>query len=123
MLKPDELKTCAAKVEAELGSFARATGGQYYGAQNGAQLSRAIRMAAAQRLPYDILDGSGKVVASGETSGFSRELPPGEYRIRIDALGQKLEDSVTIVADQTTAIGIGVDGDRFVIQRQGDTHE
>ena len=111
------------KVEAELGSFARATGGQYYGAQNGAQLSRAIRMAAAQRLPYDILDGSGKVVASGETSGFSRELPPGEYRIRIDALGQKLEDSVTIVADQTTAIGIGVDGDRFVIQRQGDTHE
>ena len=106
------------KVEAELGSFASSTGGQYYGAQNGAQLSRAIKMAAAQRLPYDILDNSGKVVASGETSGLSRELLPGNYRIRIDALGQKLEDSVTIVADQTTAIGIGVDGDRFVIQRQ-----
>ncbi|MGB5133130.1 MAG: VWA domain-containing protein, partial [Steroidobacteraceae bacterium] len=103
-------------VEAELGTFAGATGGQYYGAQNGAQLSRAIKMAAAQRLPYDILDSNGKVVASGETSGLSRELLSGNYRIRIDALGQKLEDSVTIVADQTTTIGIAVEGDQFVIQ-------
>jgi hypothetical protein len=105
------------KVEAELGSFARATGGQYYGAQNGAQLSRAIRMAAAQRLPYDILDGSGKVVASGETSGLSRELPPGNYRIRIDALGQALEEPLTIVPDQTTMLRLGVEGDQFVIRR------
>ncbi len=111
------------KVEAELGSFAGATGGQYYGAQNGAQLSRAIKMAAAQRLPYDVFDGSGKLVASGETSGLSRELLPGSYRIRMDALGQKLEDSVTIVPDQTTTIGIGVDGDRFVIERQREAHD
>ena len=74
-------------------------------------------LAAAQRLPYDILDNSGKVVASGETSGLSRELLPGNYRIRIDALGQRLEDSVTIVADQTTKIGLGVEGDRFVIRQ------
>jgi hypothetical protein len=105
------------KVEAELGTFAAATGGQYYGAQNGAQLARAIRMAAAQRLPYDILDSSGKVVTSGETSGLSRELSPGKYRIRIDALGQVLEEPLTIVADQTTMLGLGVEGDRFVIRR------
>jgi len=105
------------KVEAELGTFAAATGGQYYGAQNGAQLARAIRMAAAQHLPYDILDSSGKVVASGETSGLSRELPPGDYRIRIDAMGQLLEEPLTIVADQTTMLGLGVEGDRFVIRR------
>jgi hypothetical protein len=105
------------KVEAELGSFAGATGGQYYGAQNGAQLSRAIKMAAAQRLPYDILDASGKALASGQTSQLSRELPPGNYRIRIDALGQILEEPVTIVPDQTTTLGLGVEGDRFVIRR------
>lgn len=105
------------KVEAELGTFAAATGGQYYGAQNGAQLARAIRMAAAQRLPYDILDGSGKIVASGETSALSRELLPGNYRIRIDALGQVLEEPLTIIADQTTMLGVGVEGDHFVIRR------
>jgi hypothetical protein len=105
------------KVEAELGSFAGATGGQYYGAQNGAQLARAIRMAAAQRLPYDILDNNGKLVASGETSGLSRELPPGDYRIRIDALGQSLEEPLTIVPDGTTTITLAVEGSQFVIKR------
>ncbi len=103
-------------VEAELGTLAGSTGGRYYSAQDGAQLSRAVKLAALQRLPYDILDATGKVLVSGQTSELSRELPPGKYRIRIDALGQKLEDSVTIVADRTTAIGLSVDGDRFVIQ-------
>jgi hypothetical protein len=106
------------KVERELGSFAASTGGQYYGAQNGQQLSRAIRLAAMQHLPYDVLDETGKVVASGESSELSRELPPGAYRVRIDALGQKLEDSVTIVPDQTTVVRLVVDKDQFVIQRQ-----
>jgi hypothetical protein len=57
------------------------------------------------------------VLVSGQTSELSRELPPGRYRIRIDALGQVLEEPLTIVADQTTSIALGVDGDRFVIRR------
>lgn len=104
-------------VEAELGALAGSTGGRYYGAQDGAQLSRAVKLAALSRLPYDILDASGKVVVSGQTSELSRELPPGKYRIRIDALGQTLEDSLTIVPDQTTTLGLAVEKDRFVIQR------
>jgi von Willebrand factor type A domain-containing protein len=104
------------QVETELGSFAASTGGQYYGAQDGQQLSRAIRLAALQHLPYDVLDKSGKVVVAGESSELARELPAGEYRVRIEALGQKLEEPVTVVPDQTTTIKLAVEGDRFVLR-------
>lgn len=58
----------------------------------------------------------GGAVASGLTSDLSRELPPGNYRIRIDALGQVIEDSLTVIPDQTTSIGLEVEADRFVIR-------
>jgi hypothetical protein len=103
--------------EAELGALAGSTGGRYYSAQDGPQLARAVLLAALHRLPYDILDGSGRVLVSGQTSELSRELPPGQYRLRIDALGQVLEEPITIVPDQTTSLALGVEGDRFVIRR------
>jgi len=102
---------------AELTALAGSTGGRYYSAQDGAQLSRAVKLAALHRLPYDIFDASGKLLVSGQTSELSRELAPGKYRIRIDALGQVLEEPLTIVPDQTTMLGLGVEGDRFVIRR------
>jgi hypothetical protein len=104
-------------VEAELGALAGSTGGRYYSAQDGEQLSRAVKLAALNRLPYDILDATGKILVSGQTSELSRELPPGKYRIRIDALGQVLEEPLTIVPNQTTSISLGVEGDRFVLRR------
>jgi Ca-activated chloride channel homolog len=104
-------------VENELGTLAGSTGGRYYSAQDGEQLSRAVLLAALHRLPYDILNASGKVLVSGQTSELSRELPPGKYRIRIDALGQQLEEPLIIVPDQTTTLGLGVEGDRFVVRR------
>ena len=104
-------------VEEELGALAGSTGGRYYSAQDGAQLSRAVKLAALHRLPYDIFDQSGKLLVSGQTSELSRELPPGKYRIRINALGQVLEEPLTIVANETTTLGLGVEGDRFVIRR------
>lgn len=105
------------EVEKELSTLAGSTGGRYYSAQDGAQLSRAVKLAALHRLPYDILDRSGKVLVSGQTSELSRELPPGEYRIRIDALGQVLEEPLKILPNETTALGLGVENDRFVIRR------
>jgi hypothetical protein len=101
----------------ELGALAGSTGGRFYSAQDGAQLSRAVMLAALHRLPYDILDQSGKILVSGQTSELSRELPPGTYRLRIDALGQVLEESITITPNQTTSLALGVEGDRFVIRR------
>lgn len=103
-------------VESELAGLAGSTGGRYYGAQDGAQLSRAVKLAALTRLPYDLLDRDGKLYASGQTSELSRELPPGEYRARISALGQRLEEPLTVVADQTTTLTLGVDNDKFVIR-------
>jgi hypothetical protein len=104
-------------VEAELGTLAGSTGGRYYSAQDGAQLSRAMLLAALHRLPYDIFDSTGKLLVSGQTSELSRELPPGKYRIRIDALGQTLEEQMSIVPGQTTSMSLGVAGDRFVLSR------
>jgi hypothetical protein len=104
-------------VAAELGTLAGSTGGRYYSAQDGAQLSRAMMLAALHRLPYDIFDSNGKLLVSGQTSELSRELPPGKYRIRIDALGQTLEEPLNIVPDQTTSMSLGVVDDRFVLRR------
>jgi hypothetical protein len=101
----------------ELGTLAGSTGGRYYSAQDGAQLSRAVKLAALHRLPYDILTIGGTIVASGQTSELSRELPPGKYRIRIDGLGQKLEEPLTIAPNETTVISLGVENDRFVLRR------
>jgi hypothetical protein len=74
-------------------------------------------MAALQRLPYDILDASGATLASGETSELSRELPSGQYRVRVAALGQALEEPLTILPEQTMTVSLGVEGDRFVVRR------
>jgi Ca-activated chloride channel family protein len=103
-------------VETELAGLAGSTGGRYYSAQDGAQLSRAVKLAALTRLPYDLIDGSGKLLARAQTSELSRELAPGEYRVRIEALGQRLEEPVSIVPDQTTTLTLGVDDDRFAIR-------
>jgi hypothetical protein len=105
------------KVEAELGALAGSTGGRYYSAQDGAQLARAVKLAALHRLPYDILDKFGKVLVSGQTSELSRELPPGNYRIRIDALGQVLEEPLTVLPNETSSLGLDVESDQFVIRR------
>jgi len=104
-------------VENDLNGLAGSTGGRYYGAQDGAQLSRALKIAAIQSLPYDVLDASGKVVASGQSSQLDRELAAGPYTVRIRALDQVLEAPVTIVPNQTVSIAIGVDNGRFVIRK------
>jgi hypothetical protein len=103
-------------VESELAGLAGSTGGRYYSAQDGAQLSRAVKLAALTRLPYDLYDGTGKLLASGQTSALSRELAPGEYRVRIEALGQRLEEPLTIVPDQTTTLTLAIDNDKFTLR-------
>jgi hypothetical protein len=105
------------KVAAELGALAGSTGGRYYSAQDGPQLSRAVKLAALNRLPYEIRSSDGGLVAAGQTSELSRELRPGSYRIRVAALDQVLEESFAIAADQTTTLRLGVEGDGFVLKR------
>ena len=47
-----------------LGSLAASTGGAYYGAANGAALSRALTAATITKFPFSVKDATGKVVAA-----------------------------------------------------------
>jgi hypothetical protein len=72
---------------------------------------------ALQRVPYDVLDAQGHVVAAGETSELSRELPAGSHRVRMNVLGQTLEQSATIVADETTALALETEDNQVMLRQ------
>ena len=57
------------------GKFASSTGGNYCIAQDGEQLARAFKLATLQHLPYEILDKTSRIIASGETRQLARDLP------------------------------------------------
>ena len=78
---------------------------------------RAVRLASLPRMPYDILEASGRVLISGQTGEPSRELPAGDYLVRIKAPGQPLERKVTIVLDQLVTLSFGYEGDKLVIRQ------
>ena len=104
-------------VKAQLTSLAGSTGGNYFGATSGEQLSQAIRLAALQRMSYELLDSSGKMIAAGQTGEPSRELAAGEYLVRIKASGAQLERKVTIVPDQLITLSFGYEGDKLVLRQ------
>lgn len=104
------------QVAAQLGSLAESTGGRFYSAQSGSQLSRALTLASMQHVPYEVIDASGRTVVSNETSDLGQALPPGTYRVRVHIGGQDLEAPATIVANKATILRISLEGDRFVMQ-------
>ena len=104
-------------VEEQLGGLAEATGGRFYPAQNGSELTRALMLASVNRLPYEVFDSSGKLAASAQTGALGQELPPGDYRVVVHALGQDLEERVTIVAEKTATLTVTLKDGKFVIER------
>ena len=68
-------------------------------------------------MPYELLDSSGKLLASGQTGEPSRELAPGDYLVRIKAPGQPIEQKVTIVPDQLVTLTFAYEGDKLVMRR------
>lgn len=103
-------------VAAQLGALAGSTGGRYYSAQDGDQLSDALMLASMQQIPYEVFDTSGREVVSGKTSDLGIALPPGDYKVRVHIKDQELEKAVTIAANQTTSLMLGLEGDRFVFE-------
>jgi hypothetical protein len=103
--------------EEQLGGLAEATGGRYYRAQNGSELTRALMLASVNRLPYEVFDSSGKSVATAQTSPLGLELPPGDYRVVVHGLGQDLEERVTIVAEKTATLTVTLKDGKFAIER------
>lgn len=62
-------------------SWARVGGGSYFDARDAKELSQAVKAAVAK--PVRVLDGAGKIVASGVVDGGSLAVPPGIYRIEV----------------------------------------
>ena len=104
------------KVKSELTTLAGSTGGNYFGAASADQLSQAVRLAALPRMPFEILDSSGRVLASGQTGEPARELTAGQYLVRIKVPGQPLEQKVTIVAGQMKTLSFAYEGDKLVLR-------
>jgi hypothetical protein len=103
-------------VKGQLTTLAGSTGGRYFGASSGNELANAIRLAALPRMPFQLLDASGKVVVSGRTGEPGRELPNGNYRIRVTAPSEVLESKVTIAPSKLTTVSFAYEGDKLVIR-------
>jgi len=80
-------------------------------------LSQPERLAALPRMPFEIVDSSGRVLAPGQTGEPGRELAAGDYLVRIKAPGQPIEQKVTIVPDQLITLSFAFDGDKLVVRR------
>jgi len=103
---------------AALSGLAESTGGHYYPAASGESLARAILLAAVDRLPYRILDATGKEVARGDAGVDSgHELPPGNYTVVITAADQDVRTPVTVALNQDITLRASVRGDKLVIDR------
>jgi Mg-chelatase subunit ChlD len=106
------------KVRGQLTTFAEATGGHFYAAQSGDALARAVLMAAVEKFSYVILDASGRQVASGEAGGSPAELPPGDYKVVVNAGGEDVTAGpITVVVGTETVLKVVIKGDRFAVER------
>jgi hypothetical protein len=105
------------KVEQELTAFAEATGGHYYGAQDGETLGRAMTTAALSRVPYTVYNASGMAVAHGTAGPIAEDLPPGRYRVVIQAGDQELTESVDIAVGASVVLQVQQSGGRFRVRQ------
>jgi hypothetical protein len=106
------------QVEQQLTQFAQATGGRYYAAQNGEALGRALLMAAVDKMPFTVFDGTGRQVATGDTGSAAIDLAPGEYKVVVRAADQDLTaEHVTIPARGDAVLKVVVKDNRFELQR------
>jgi hypothetical protein len=104
-------------VKGQLTTLAGSTGGRYFGASSGTELANAVRLAALPRMSFDLLDSTGRLVLTGKTGEPGRELPNGDYRIRVKAPGGVLEDKLTIAPNRLTTVSFAYEDDRLVLRR------
>lgn len=103
-------------VKGQLTTLAGSTGGRYFGASSGDQLSQAIRLAALPRMAYELRDASGRLVATGQTGEPARELSAGDYVVNVKAPGQPIDQKVTIVPGQLLTLAFAYEGDKLVLR-------
>jgi hypothetical protein len=107
-----------AKAQADLKGLAQSTGGRYYSAQSGAQLSRALLLAAVDQVSYRVLDAKGTEVARG-VAGLDgkHELAPGDYTVVITAGDESLKMPVSLALRQDVALRVVITDDRLNVEK------
>jgi hypothetical protein len=106
------------KVEQDLTAFAEATGGHYYGAQDGEALGRAVTRAALTRIPYTVFNEKGAKVATGFAGPLAEALEPGVYTVVVEAGDQRLTETVKMAAGDDVTLRVAQRGDLFQILRE-----
>ena len=106
------------KVEQQLSQFAEATGGHYYSAQDGAALTKALTRAALTRFPYTVFDMKGTQVAAGIAGPLTEALPPGDYKVVVQAGDSEITATVTVTANGDAILQIVDRGDRFELVKK-----
>jgi hypothetical protein len=108
-----------APAQAQLTTLAESTGGHYYGAPDGQALARAILLSAVDRLPYRILDGAGKEMASGEAGDTQvHELTPGAYTVVVTAGGTEARTAFKVALAEDVTLRAVIVGDALAVEAQ-----
>jgi hypothetical protein len=106
------------QVQRDLSSLAQSTGGRYYSAQDGDTLARVLLMATVDKLPFTVVDSTGVTVARGEAGESAQELPPGDYKVVVQAGDQQIvAEHVKVTQNGDVVLTVLAKGDRFVIER------
>ena len=88
--------------------MAEATGGRYYGAQDREALGHAVTQAALTRIPYTVFDEKGTKVAVGFAGPLAQDLPPGLYKVVVQAGDHQLTKNVAITRGVDAAVTVSV---------------
>lgn len=106
------------KARATLSAFAESTGGRFYAASTGEGLAQALLIAAVDKFPYEVFDGAGRLVASGEAGGAPEALPPGTYRVVVKAGEQSIAaDGVQVALGRESTVRIVLSKDRLALEK------
>jgi hypothetical protein len=92
------------KTRAAWNSVSSATGGKYFDTHSAGTLGDAL--AEAIKLPYDVIDQTKTVVASGVVDGEPARVPPGHYTVVIKRPKFPLQKPVTIESERTAVVSL-----------------
>jgi hypothetical protein len=84
--------------------WASVGGGSYFDAANSEELSQSLT--GALRVPYDVYNGAGQIVAEGLTGGDAVELPAGTYRVATRATPPQVLETVVVKARETETVAL-----------------
>ena len=92
----------------QLAEAAALTGGSYLNARDDAALKDAID--AAIRVPFEIRDSSGAVIASGQVGQDALQVPEGQYTIVVQAAQPLTIPNVRAIADRESKVELKREG-------------